>query len=81
MAIGMSLLAAIWWGLKNLRRLSWDDYNPVHVATGRLESLPVAGAFAFSPTRILQFTDYTLTHARSPAGALISICSNSAGGR
>jgi hypothetical protein len=34
---------------KNRRKLSWDDYNPDHVESGRLESFPVQGAFWFAP--------------------------------
>jgi hypothetical protein len=36
-------------GFEHRRKLSWDDYNPVHVAAGRLESFPVMGAFASGP--------------------------------
>jgi hypothetical protein len=28
-------------GVRNRRKLSWDDYNPAHVESGRLESFPV----------------------------------------
>jgi hypothetical protein len=37
------------WRRRHRRKLSWDDNNPAHVESGRLESFPVQGAFAFTP--------------------------------
>jgi hypothetical protein len=43
------------WRGRDRRKLSWDDYNPAHVESGRLESFPVLGAFRLRATSVVEF--------------------------
>ena len=71
-------------GVRDRRKLSWDDYNPDLVESGRLESFPVRGAFdsalAAVPAAGLSFK----FSARIVWAACLranKACSNSTGGR
>ena len=71
-------------GVRDRRKLSWDDYNPAHVESGRLESFPVMGAFASAPAAAYR----RFQHSSSPPGTVGAVClaannacSNSTGGR
>ena len=43
------------WRGRDRRKLFWDDYNPAHVESGRLESFPVQGAFRLRTTSVVGF--------------------------
>jgi hypothetical protein len=43
------------WRRRDRRKLSWDDYNPAHVESGRLESFPVSGAFRLRATSVAEW--------------------------